>query len=637
MKLFRLVLPLMLCIALSSCFQLQILGTVIDGRFVVTPLRDPGTTLNSGESWNDDNWLAVASQEDWDSWEGFLQLLILGIFFPDNDQLSPDALYLIKASFGEDQDSNLDQLRDSNGTPINGEWYAIVTGAQIAAGGFKVSSLTDAIYRVLADELDSLSNEQVLQRLQELAERTVNDANEDGVVDYLDVLYWNRVFNAAAHFRYDLDALDDHGRALIAGFSTASLYESAQMALSGYDAAYWKQLIEEIDSGDFTRDQFLYAISPDPAQCQAGTLTEAAKMRSATALNKNRELHGLSPVAHSPTYDADTQDAALIQRANNYLDHFPSMDDACYSAIGADAASTSNMSNGSRSQDPAETIIGWTDDSFNLGALEAAGHRRWNLDPFMAYTSYGQVVSGAVLKVLGFDREPDRTPPISVDYVAFPYRTYPYIFLSDDPARPTPWSFSVVENKSSVWANQHPYFNNATIRVTRVADGSVLSVYSQYSDTNGTGIPNFLSWQVSDWQYDTLYRVNIDNVEMSTGAMRDYVYEVFIDYAHLVDLNEPLEQSDSVNGNSMTGTLADEDDLDSFEVTLSGNVTVNVTTPFNPWPLFVSVYGPDKQLIGKDDESFSLLLPSATYTVVVGSCGDDFCWQGERSYTVTVN
>ena len=159
--------------------------------------------------------------------------------------------------------------------------------------------------------------------------------------------------------------------------------------------------------------------------------------------------------------------------------------------------------------------------------MAAAGHRRWVLDPFTTYLSYGQVYGYTVQKTFDFDLEPAVTPFITVDYVAFPYRTYPAIFMKDDP----PWSFSVVEDKTKRGKNKHPYFQLATVTVTRVSDGHRMRVGRLYMDTKGYGVPNFLSWQVNGWEYDTPYQVTIRNVAMQSRTLRSYSYRVVIDRA----------------------------------------------------------------------------------------------------------
>lgn len=173
-------------------------------------------------------------------------------------------------------------------------------------------------------------------------------------------------------------------------------------------------------------------------------------------------------------------------------------------------------------RDPAGDLVGWTSDANNLSVRAAAGHRRWVLNPFAVNFTYGQVNGFAAQKVFGYVHDPPPPPLIEVDFVAFPYEVYPAPLLKGDP----PWSFSVIRDTEDFWGNQRDYFLNAEITVTRAADGEQLSIADRYSDSFASGIPNFLSWQVEGWDYDTLYEVEITGV---TGQPQDYSYHVFIE------------------------------------------------------------------------------------------------------------
>ena len=48
-----------------------------------------------------------------------------------------------------------------------------------------------------------------------------------------------------------------------------------------------------------------------------------------------------------------------------------------------------------------------------------------------------------------------------------------------------------------------------------------------------TEVGNFLSWQVEDWDYDTLYEVEISNIAMQSGETRSFEYQVFIERDNL--------------------------------------------------------------------------------------------------------
>jgi len=134
---------------------------------------------------------------------------------------------------------------------------------------------------------------------------------------------------------------------------------------------------------------------------------------------------------------------------------------------------------------------------------------------------------GSLLGECNGTHTPALTPFVTVDYVAFPYETYPAALMEDDP----PWSFSVIEDKTKRGNNKHAYFQLATVTVTRMADGARLPVGKLYMDTKGYGVPNFLSWQVAGWEYDTPYHVTIRNVAMQTRQLRSYAYRVYIERA----------------------------------------------------------------------------------------------------------
>ena len=296
-----------------------------------------------------------------------------------------------------------------------------------------------------------------------------------------------------------------------------------------YDPAYWRQYNDDLVRSTYSEAEFLYAEEPDAATCRPGRLTQAVKDRALETMNQIRALHGLEPVQYSQRYDQQVQEASLIQATNGFLDHFPEPSDQCYTAPGAAGSGTSNLYGGAGNTDPAAHMIGWTNDARNLSLVAAAGHRRWILNPFAAYMSYGQVHGYAAQKVFGFDAEPAVTPRIAVDYVAFPYETSPFNLVEGDP----PWSFSVVEDKRDLWGNQHLYFETATITVTRVSNGANLVISNRYSDTTGYGVPNVLSWQVEGWEYDASYEVEIAGVAMQSGQSRSFSYEVFIERDNL--------------------------------------------------------------------------------------------------------
>ena len=66
-----------------------------------------------------------------------------------------------------------------------------------------------------------------------------------------------------------------------------------------------------------------------------------------------------------------------------------------------------------------------------------------------------------------------------------------------------------------------------------LADFPELPSLAESGSANGVGVPNLLSWQVEDGEYDTLYEVEISNVTLRSGVTRSYSYPVFIDRANI--------------------------------------------------------------------------------------------------------
>jgi hypothetical protein len=294
-----------------------------------------------------------------------------------------------------------------------------------------------------------------------------------------------------------------------------------------YNVAEWQALLETLGTSAYRSDSFLYKVLPDEGNCDPGVLKAKARNRFLTTLNLVRKLHKLPAVSYDTFYNAEMQQATLVQLANDYFTHYPAPGDTCYTAAAASGAGSSNISWSSWQGDPAEYALGWTNDNHNVSQLMAAGHRRWVLYPNLGYTSYGQVGGYSAMKVFGFGNQPGYELPDDLDYVAFPYKNYPYIMVEKG-SYPTPWSISIVPSTGS---DRYAHFASATVRVKEAATGKSLTVRSVYTDMNGYGLRNFLSWMVDGWQYDTQYVVTISNVQMPGGSVTTIEYPVEIDYA----------------------------------------------------------------------------------------------------------
>lgn len=292
--------------------------------------------------------------------------------------------------------------------------------------------------------------------------------------------------------------------------------------------SFWKSIVHDLNLGStYSAPSLLYYIEPNTSTCNKGSLSNEAKERALQVTNAIRDLHGLAPFEYNHDFDAQVQAASLIMKANNKIDHMPASSSKCYTQEGYDASSTSDLSLSHRIVDPAKDIATWVDDATNASVVSAVGHRRWILNPFGKYTSYGQIDGFSTLKVVGFNDA--SANDVNVEYVAFPYKRYPYILISNS----SPWSFSIVEDRDDLYANTHDYFSNATVIVREKESGKSLTISKLYHDSIAYGVPNILTWSVSGWQKDTLYEVTISNVNMQSSNKSTFTYDVFIDYTAL--------------------------------------------------------------------------------------------------------
>ena len=80
------------------------------------------------------------------------------------------------------------------------------------------------------------------------------------------------------------------------------------------------------------------------AQCETGTLTEAARVDTIERIDLYRYLVGLGSVTEDQTRRADMQACAVMMHANDDLDHSPPMSWDCFTEGGKSAAGSSKLS-----------------------------------------------------------------------------------------------------------------------------------------------------------------------------------------------------------------------------------------------------------------------------------------------------
>lgn len=114
----------------------------------------------------------------------------------------------------------------------------------------------------------------------------------------------------------------------------------------------------------------------DVDSCDPGTQPDEFQQATLDAINYVRSQVGVAPVTLSAELSAKAQKAALIMHANGTLDHHPSADQECYTAEGAEAAGSSNLSMGSTG--PGSVLRYMTDSGDHNRPV---GHRRWLINP----------------------------------------------------------------------------------------------------------------------------------------------------------------------------------------------------------------------------------------------------------------
>ena len=305
-----------------------------------------------------------------------------------------------------------------------------------------------------------------------------------------------------------------------------------------YDRAFWQDLGGALAQSRATTAGQLYNTPPIIDSCDPGRLTQAAIDRYLETLNAARALHGLAPVTHRSGADTDAQAGALIQRANNYLEHEPDPGDACYSDAAARGAAGNLFGGGSTLVDPAWHVAGWLEDRLTVDAQGAAiGHRLSFLNPELAGSTYGQVDGysvGAADASVGRNSVPE-----GLAFVAYPYREMPSVLAptvpdqtGDGETRHLKWSFSLY-SPLSTGAPFDYRLDRATVTVTRDDTGEVLAITGlEARYKGGYGFIDTLIWEVRDAEYGVEYEVTVSNIgaDQLDGDFADsYRYPVLIE------------------------------------------------------------------------------------------------------------
>lgn len=182
--------------------------------------------------------------------------------------------------------------------------------------------------------------------------------------------------------------------------------------------ASWQQI------SDQHSDASPYLEKPDPHTFSAGSLTDQAQQSALDVLNFLRGIAGLDAVQLSPLYSLRAQNGALLLSANDFLEHdapMPAgMDPAQYESAHL-GTSLGNIAKFNWMR-PEILIDGVTyfardDGEENLAVM---GHRRWLLNPEMAFTGFGLANSETGMSYVTMYAVDDGNAGVEWDYVAWP-------------------------------------------------------------------------------------------------------------------------------------------------------------------------------------------------------------------------
>ena len=241
------------------------------------------------------------------------------------------------------------------------------------------------------------------------------------------------------------------------------------------------------------------------AECDAGTLKQAAIVDTLTRINMFRWMDGLGPTSDDPTYDADAQKCSNLESWWPWMGgspHQPPSTSKCYTAAGGATAGESNIAWGSGH--PAQAIDQFMQDNGNETTL---GHRRWILNPPLGPVGIGYWEGGGMygnaecLRIFGTSGGGPNPPWVAIPTAGFA------------PIETATWTWSFHGSLGNI--------PGATASVLRVDDNTTLPV--KMMPLSQGYAQDTTSWTPVGWTAEAgkTYRVTVSG--LSGG---DVVYDV---------------------------------------------------------------------------------------------------------------
>lgn len=287
------------------------------------------------------------------------------------------------------------------------------------------------------------------------------------------------------------------------GFSLSYTYSQS----SNYNRDSFYYNYEKYYLGSEIKDLSELDWTGNVSTCTAGTISKKAHEKILQRIFYFRTLVGLKKhLEFDEEYSNYCQDAALMMKANNALDHNPPTSWKCYTTKGA-FASSSNLALGSWGHLGINSFI--VDNGINNYSV---GHRRWLLYPRNHKFSSGSTDNSLATYVRFRDNDIISPYP---EFIAYPSSGYFPKTLIPNGLR---WSFSKKD------AN----FSNVIIEI-RDENNKLLAVKKEieekgYGDNTVVFIPSIGNLIFGK---DYLFSVSIKNVDVG-GIQKNYDYKVLV-------------------------------------------------------------------------------------------------------------
>ncbi len=299
-----------------------------------------------------------------------------------------------------------------------------------------------------------------------------------------------------------------------------------------------------VDPGD------LYASAPDltaPYE-DAGAPSRSHLDAALKRLNDLRALAGLAPVALRDDYTRLAQAAAYTDALLGQLTHTPGTVPGLASSVNADGQTGAGRSNiawySAMDSDLASSVDLWIDDT-DTSNIDRLGHRRWALNPAMAYTGFGfcqRPGFGTYTAMYAFDRS---AAAGDYDFIAWPASgNFPTDegFFQDG----TAWSVTLNPQKFAA-----PSPDDVTVTVTGELEGETWTLSGKDNsvresgayfnvETSGYGVPNCIIFRPDhSGPYEGSYTVTVSGLKTASGADGSFSYTVTF-----FDLQEAIRAQD---------------------------------------------------------------------------------------------